>query len=110
VVFETLYESALRGELILADGAMCHWHLRKDHQLTIRDIIVLPQSQNQHLGTRILSQLKKVPGATSIVARCPADLASNDWYKHMGFQLTGTRATRTGRRVNTWKLVISNET
>ena len=39
MIFETLYESAQRGELLLVNGGMCHWHLRRDGQLTIREII-----------------------------------------------------------------------
>lgn len=42
MIFETLCESAKRDELILVDGGFCHWHLRRDGQLTIREIIVLP--------------------------------------------------------------------
>lgn len=40
MIFETLNESNERGELLLVNGGMCHYHLRRDGQLTIREIIV----------------------------------------------------------------------
>lgn len=107
MIFETLYRAALNGELILGRGALCHWHLRQDGQLTIREIIVLPQYQRQGLATTILEKLKNTPGATSIFAKCPADLEANHWYKAMGFQYVGLEETKTGRRIRSWRLPLS---
>lgn len=75
MIFETLWESARRGELMLIDGGFCHWHLRKDRQLTIREII----ATRSGAGKEMLEQLKKQP-AQSIFAKCPEDLAANHWY------------------------------
>lgn len=106
MIFEPLMESADRGELILIDGGFCHWHLRKDGQLTIREIIVLPVWQRMGIGTMILEQLKQTLGATSIFAKCPADLPSNLWYKARGFQDEGTEFTKSGRSLRKWRLVL----
>ena len=65
MIFEPLMESGNRGELILVDGGFCHWHLRRDGQITIREIIVLPERRGQGIGTAILEQLKCTPGAAS---------------------------------------------
>lgn len=100
MIFETLWESAQHGELLLIDGGFCHWHLRRDGQLTIREII----STRKGAGSEMLRHLLAVPGATSIVAKCPADLASNDWYERKGFELAEVETTRTGRAVNVWRL------
>ncbi|TFG74137.1 MAG: N-acetyltransferase [Thermodesulfobacteriales bacterium] len=104
MIFQTLYFSALRGELLLVNGGFCHWHLRKDGQLTIREIIVLPKHQNEGIGTQMLEELKTVKGATSILSRCPADLLANKWYKNRGFVLCAKQLSRTKRKINVWRL------
>lgn len=103
MIFETLFESAQRGELMLVDGGFCHWHLRRDGQLTIREII----STRRGAGSEMLEELKRTPGASCIVAKCPAHLESNDWYKRRGFVLTGQEATKTGKPLNVWRLSIA---
>lgn len=102
MIFETLYESAQRGELLLVDGGMCHWHLRRDGQLTIREII----STRKGAGSAILAQLRQTPGASSLFAKCPVDLAANDWYQRRGFVLEGAETTPSGRRLNLWRLPL----
>lgn len=87
----------------MVDGGFCHWHLRQDGQLTIREIIVLPKMQGQGIGKVILEELKE-RGADSIFAKCPADLPANGWYKKMGFELESTERTRTGKKMNCWRL------
>lgn len=97
--FENLYESARRNELLLIDGGMCHWHLRRDGQLTIREII----ATRPGAGTEMLDFLTGVSGASCIVAKCPADLESNRWYEHKGFYLVRVETSRSGREINVWK-------
>jgi len=106
MIFEPLMQSAQRGELILVNGGFCHWHLRKDKQITIREIIVLPECQRQGIGTMILEQLKQVPDAMSIFAKCPADLSANRWYQALGFISEGTEITKSGRRLMLWRLQL----
>jgi len=103
MIFETLYESAKRNELILIDGGICHWHLRRDKQLTIREII----STRPGAGSEMLAQLTAVPGAESIFAKCPADLLANDWYKKRGFVCEGTQTTKGGRKLKLWRLILN---
>lgn len=104
MIFETLIESAERGELMLVDGGMCHWHLRRDGQLTVREIIVTPERRGQGVGMAMLAQLKTVPGALSVYAKCPADLSANGWYAREGFECEGVEITKTGREMNLWRL------
>lgn len=99
MIFETLHESAQRGELMLINNGFCHWHLRRDGQLTIREIISLKPGA----GSEMLTRLRAVPGMRCIVAKCPVDLAANDWYARRGFVLQTCEPTKTGRLVNTWK-------
>lgn len=97
--FENLYESSKRGELLLVAGGLCHWHLRRDGQITIREII----STSSGAGSAMLQKLKGVPGARCIVAKCPADLESNAWYQRRGFVLDGTESAKSGRAINVWR-------
>ena len=102
MIFETLYTSAKRGELLLVDGGMCHFHLRRDGQLTIREII----STKKGAGFVMLSILKTVP-AKSLFAKCPEDLEANRWYERQGFTLEGTETTPSQRRLNLWRLPLT---
>lgn len=104
MIFDSLYESSQRGELILVDGGMCHWHLRRDGQLTIREII----STKKGAGWLMLERLKSHPGAKSLFAKCPADLDANGWYHRRGFVLEGTETTRSGKLLNLWRLALDH--
>lgn len=104
MIFQALTDAAAREELILIDGGICHWHLRKDGQLTIREII----STRRGAGSEMLGQLKQTVGARTIFAKCPAELPANDWYKKQGFTLLGTETTRTGRTLKLWELQLSS--
>ena len=106
MIFEPLVESANRNELILVDGGFCHWHLRRDGQITIREIIVLPGCQGQGIGTAMLERLKHTEGATSIFAKCPFDLNANRWYLALGFTDEGTETTKSGRQLRLWRMVL----
>lgn len=102
MIFDSLWESAQRGELLLIDGGFCHWHLRRDGQLTIREII----STRPGAGSTMLATLRRTPGATSILAKCPASLSSNAWYARRGFVCEGQERTTRGTAINIWRLVL----
>lgn len=99
MIFQTLYESAQRGELMLIDGGFCHWHMRRDGQLTIREII----STRPGAGSEMLELLQLEPGLKSIFAKCPADLPANEWYRRRGFVDEGVEVTKTGRQLRLWR-------
>lgn len=103
MIFQSLWESAQRGELLLIDGGMCNWHLRRDGQITIHEII----ATRPGAGAEMLARLLQVP-ATAIVAKCPADLASNAWYAKKGFVLERAEHTRSGRGINVWRLACGS--
>jgi hypothetical protein len=106
VIFEPLYESANKGELILVNGGICHWHLRRDGDITLREIIVLPKKRNQGIGSKMLNILLRVKSVKNIIARCPRELKANEWYKKKKFILIGQQKTRTGKVVNVWQLKV----
>jgi hypothetical protein len=104
MVFEALMDSMERGELLLFSGAMCRYHLRRDGQVTIHEILVEPSIRRNGWGRVILSRLRQVRGAKCIVAKCPTDLDANGWYPRVGFGLVGTEQTPSGRELNVWRL------
>lgn len=102
MIFDALYESAQKGELLLIDGGICHWHLRRDGQITIREII----STKPGAGTIMLNTLKSKK-ATSIFAKCPMDYPANKWYEKQGFINEGVETTKTGRKLLLWRLYLN---
>jgi GNAT superfamily N-acetyltransferase len=101
VIFEALSDAATHGELLLVDGGMAHWHLcvrgPTRGQLTIREILVLPERRSQGIGSAMLSALEQVRGARYLQAVCPADLPAGAWYCRRGFTESHRRESRTGR-------------
>jgi hypothetical protein len=57
----------------------------------------------------MLTRLKRVEGAASIFAKCPADLPANGWWARRGFACEGEETTRTGRRLKLWRLNLRTE-
>jgi hypothetical protein len=104
MIFESLYESSQHGELILVDGGYCRWHRRRDGTITIYEIISQKPGAGQEMLTRLIEQ-KPV----AIVAKCPVDLAANDWYRRRGFRLDRTETTQSGRQLNVWRLDLGND-
>lgn len=99
MIFEALYESAQRGELLLIDGGFCHWHLRRDGMITIREII----STRSGAGSEMLTMLITAHPGVPITAKCPAELPANAWYARRGFERVGVEVSRRGRTVNVWR-------
>jgi len=106
MIFEILNKSAQDGNLILVEGGLCHWYLRRDGQITIREIIVLPERQRQGIGTSMLEQLKSILGAKSIFAKCPAELPANGWYQCNRFVCEGEETTKSGRKLKLWRFQL----
>jgi GNAT superfamily N-acetyltransferase len=100
VIFSALYESSCKGELLLSEGGMCHFHLRKDGFVTIKTIIVSPEHQNQGIGKRLV--WRAIGNAVGAFVSCPADLPSNDFWEHIGFKLSKTTKSKSGREINLW--------
>lgn len=104
MIFEALMESADKGQLILRSGAYCRYNVRRDGQLTIYEILVLPRARGMGIGRSIINELKSTPGVSRLVARCPTDLPSNKFWEHMGFKLAEQVELKSGRVVNKWIL------
>lgn len=103
MIFEALYASAQKGELTLIDGGYCRWHLRKDGQLTILEIIATKQGAGSVLLQWLVWHARH-KHAKRILAKCPADLEANAWYAKKGFSLLRQETTRSGRAIHVWVL------
>jgi len=98
VIFQTLLESAERGELLLVNGGMCRYHRRQDGQCTIREILVLPERRCQGIGRRLVEAVRSLAEPQCLVVRCPGNLESNGFWERMGFDLV-----ETVEGINTWR-------
>jgi GNAT superfamily N-acetyltransferase len=103
MIFEALAEAADAGELLLAEGGLCHFHRRKDGAVTIREIIILPNYRRRGLGRHLVDKVKREAHAGVVVAKCPADLPANAFWDAVGFRRAGEGRTRTGRGFTTWR-------
>ena len=100
MIFEALNEALARGELLLADGGMCHFHQRRDGVVTIREILVAPDRRCQGIGRHLVDTAAQ---GLPCIARCPFDLPSNQFWAAIGFRLVDQSETKTGRKVNEWR-------
>lgn len=101
MIFEALYGSAQKGELLLLENGYCRFHVRRDRKLTILEIISLAKGTGKKLLNKIV-ELAKAKSVKAIVAKCPADLPANAWYQKNGFSLESAESTKTNRMVNKW--------
>lgn len=87
------------------------YHIRRDKQLTIYAIAVARGEQGKGYARRMLHYFAHYPNVTAIVARCPADNASNGFWQHMGFTLVETKpADGKKRAINTYGLGLRGGT
>ena len=99
MIFQTLTESAERNELMLVENGICNWHLRRDGQLTIKEII----STRKGAGYKMLRRLERTIGATSLFAKCPVRLEANSWYTRQGFHVERMEFLPGGSKVLHWR-------
>lgn len=110
MIFDILHEFAEKGWLIVVDGGLCRYGIRRDFVLVIYEILVLPEKQRQGVGSNILAKLKDAARrhhVTAIMAKCPERLAgANVWYAARGFKKVAVEKTKKGAAVNVWQLRV----
>jgi GNAT superfamily N-acetyltransferase len=101
MIFVALNESAEKGELILVDGGMCRFHLRRDGALVIREVIVLPAARRKGIGSKIVHWACKTHRGI-VIAKCPKAYEANAFWEALGFSLV-----REANGINEWRLDLS---
>lgn len=110
MIFAALSEAAENGELLIVDGGMLRYHLRRDGQVVVREVVVLPVRRRRRIGAMLVRMLRTVRGGRSILAKCPADLPANRFWEALGFILDGEATTRGGRRLCVWRFDLDSTT
>ncbi|MCS7266388.1 MAG: GNAT family N-acetyltransferase, partial [Armatimonadetes bacterium] len=85
-----------------------HFRLRKDGVAIIYDIAVLPSHRRRGYGRQMVNrvlELAKRDGCHCLILRCPQDLPSNEFYRHIGFELAGVERGKK-RPLNIWRIKI----
>lgn len=98
MIFAALQEAASRGRLLLVDGGMCRYHVRRDGVLVIREVIVLPAQRRRGIG-RNLVRLACSNHHGIVIAKCPTAYESNYFWRSIGFRLESTEGN-----LNKWRL------
>jgi len=105
-----LEESYKKNELeVVGNGAgFVHFHHRKDGQTTIYSLAVKQQYQKKGWGRLLLFRVicsAIESGCNRIVAKCPTDLPSNNFYQSFGFYLKTVEPGKK-RALNIWEYLI----
>lgn len=102
-MLQALREAADAGHVKIVEGGILEFKPRKDGQITIYTII----SVKPGVGTQLfnwLCEYGRERDATFLQAKCPTDLAANEWYRRKGWENAGVEYTkRTGRPLNVWR-------
>ena len=91
-------ETILLGVLLYYD--------RRDAQVTLHYIAVLPHARLQGIGRRMVSYLasiSKLSGKEFLISKSPTDLPANNFYERTGWELIG-REQGKKRLLNVWNL------
>ena len=99
MIFVTLSEAADRGELLLAQDALCRWHRRRDGVVVIRELLVLPFARRAGLGRQMVRDVIARADGSPVRARCPASYEANGFWAKVGFRLMSQTDG-----VNLWEL------
>ncbi|NER39703.1 MAG: GNAT family N-acetyltransferase [Oscillatoria sp. SIO1A7] len=87
----------------------CHFHCRKDGQTTIYSLAVLQEYQKQGWGRLLFYKVLCAAieaGSDRIVLKCPENMPSNNFYKHLGFEMRDRLVRKNKRTLNVWQYKI----
>lgn len=97
MIFVAMNEAAERGRLLLVDGGLCRFHLRRDGVVVIREILVLPTHRRKGVGRAMVNEVRRRHPGCKLLARCPVPYDSNRFWGMIGFALW-----RSENGVNEW--------
>lgn len=88
-------------------GAALANHCVRKPQTTLYELAVLPKYRGNGVGTELVERLKRDTPHDKIVAKCPVDLPSNEFYNRTGWECTDTESGK-NRDLNVWVLQIES--
>ncbi len=91
MIFAILNEAANKGDLILVDGGMVHFTVRRDRVVTIHEIIVLPRMRRKGIAQKMIRQLQDENPGYRLRALCPVGYESNKFWEGIGFTHCGIK-------------------
>lgn len=105
MIYQALVEAADRGTLLLVEGGVCRYYVRRDGVAVIREILVLPSHRKRGVGRAMLAEVRVRHPRATLRARCPASNATaRFFYQKLGFRIVATAKLGTHDGLNTWEL------
>jgi GNAT superfamily N-acetyltransferase len=87
---------------------MVHFYLRRDHSVTLSNIVVAQAYQGHGLGRVLFTALVQhvqQAGKTQIRLKCPAELSANHFYQRLGLELAAVEPGK-HRPLNIWSYTL----
>jgi hypothetical protein len=98
MVFQTLYDSYKRNELIMLDGAFARYRKKKDGSIVLYEIF----SNGNGQGRKIIDMLLERTD-TYVMLKCPETEEANNFYHHLGFVCIDKYVTKNGTVLKVWR-------
>ena len=89
---EKLHVAVFGDEIV----GFIRWHKRRDGVITIYDLCVAKRFRRRNIGQQLVSAL----GDNYLRLKCHQDNPACDFYKRLGFEVTGLHTSKGGRKLN----------
>lgn len=99
-----LYTEERDGETI---GAALVNHCVRKPQTTLYELAVLPDYRREGIATSLIDKVARTSPHDKIIAKSPANLPANDFYKDTGWQLVDAEDGK-NRELNVWQYDIES--
>ena len=87
------------GEVV---GAALGNHCVRKPQTTLYELAVLPDYRREGIATELVDRMMRDSPHNKLVAKCPVDLPSNEFYNSNGWEKTDTESGK-NRALNVWE-------
>lgn len=97
-----LYVERRSGEVV---GAALANHCVRKPQTTLYELAVLPEYRRQGIATELIDKLARESPHNKVIAKCPAELPANEFYRTTGWEQIGSEDGK-NRELNVWEYSI----
>lgn len=105
---QALLVAPLKNEQADDVAGLVHFYVRRDHVISLYSIAVASAYQRQGLGGLLFAALvdeARIRQKSEIRLKCPAELAANAFYEHLGLQRVACEAGK-HRSLNIWTYTL----